>query len=350
VTFTAGVASAATGARTGTVQFKDNGNNLGAAQPLSSSATATLSTSSLAVGTHTITADYSGDNNFVGSTGTLANGQVVNSIASQPLNISTRMEVLTKDNVLIAGFIITGEPNTSKKVMIRGLGLSLAKANVPNPLADPLLELHGPEGFATIVNDDWQQASNTSEIPTGFEPTDSHESLIVAVLPIGAKGFSNYTAIVRGANGETGIGLVEAYDLDHATGQFANISTRGFIDKGDNVMIGGFILGASDAGSKVLIRGIGPSLTDQGVTGVLADPTLEIHDKDGNKIRSNDNWKIDDATGGSQEAAITATTVPPPNDLESAIVDTFAPGLYTAIVAGKDQGTGVGLVEVYNLK
>jgi hypothetical protein len=270
--------------------------------------------------------------------------------ASQPLNVSTRMEVLTNDNVLIAGFIVTGDPGVTKKVMVRGLGPSLAKAGVPNALSDPLLELHGTTGFTTIVNDNWGDASNANEIPNGFQPSDSRESVIIATLTVGPKGFASYTAILRGAHGETGVGLAEAYDLQPSTSEFANISTRGFVDSGDNVMIGGFILGNSTAGSKVLIRAIGPSLAKLGVPGVLADPTLEIHDKDGNKIRSNDNWKMNDATGLSQQAAIEGTTVPPINDLESAVLDTFAPGIYTAIVAGKNQGIGVGLVEIYHLR
>lgn len=256
------------------------------------------------------------------------------------------MEVLSADDVLIAGFIVTGEPNSSKTVMIRGLGPSLAKLNVTNVLSDPLLELHGPAGFTTIINDDWQQGSNTNQIPDGFQPSDPRESVIVAQLPIGSSGFSSYTAIVRGAHGETGIGLVEAYDLQAGTTQFANISTRGFIDTGDKVMIGGFILGGSSQGSRVLLRAIGPSLP---VTGALADPTLEVHNSQGITIASNDNWKIDDSTGQSQQAAIEGTTIPPTSDLESAILNTFAPGAYTAVVAGNGGGTGVGLVEVYNL-
>ncbi len=266
---------------------------------------------------------------------------------AQPLNISTRMEVLSGDNVLIAGFIITGPPNSTKKVMIRGLGPSLAAAGVTNPLSDPLLELHGPIGlFDTITNDNWADASNASDIPDGFQPSDSRESVIVATLPIDSSGITSFTAIVRGANGVTGVGLVEAYDLDPTPSAFANISTRGFVNTGNNVMIGGFILGGNDRGSRVLIRAIGPSLP---LAGALADPTLAIHDSNGEAIATNDNWKIDDSTGQSQEAAVTATSIPPPNDLESAIVHTFAPGAYTAIVAGKNGGTGVGLVEVYNL-
>jgi sugar lactone lactonase YvrE len=392
VTFTAAVNSRAATARTGTVQFKDNGNIFGEAQPVSSN-TAALTIPLRTTGNHTITAQYSGDNNFAASTGTVANGQVVNATptptptptatptatptptgtptatptrtptptptstptptptapptsAAQPLNISTRMEVLNGENVLIAGFIISGQPNTTKLVMIRGLGPSLVAAGVANPIIDPLLELHGPGGL-TIVNDNWQQASNASDIPGGFQPTDARESVIIAQLPIGSSGYSNYTAILSGAHGEAGVGLVEAYDLQGGTNQFANISTRGFIDTGDNVMIGGFILGGSSEGSKVLIRALGPSLP---VSGALADPTLEIHDTNGNLIAHNDNWKIDDATQASQQTAIEATTIPPANDLESAILDTFAPGAYTAIVAGRSGATGVGLVEVYNLK
>ena len=267
---------------------------------------------------------------------------------AQPLNISTRMEVLSDNNVLIAGFIVTGPEGSTKKVMIRGLGPSLAKAGVTNFLADPYLELHASDGSVITTNDNWKNGSNSSDIPGGFQPSDPRESVIIASLPIGSGGLSGFTAILKGANGETGIGLAEAYDLDQsAPNQFANISTRGFVDTGDNVMIAGFILGGSSQGSKVLIRAIGPSLP---VSSALADPTLELHDSNGNLIRHNDNWKLnDDAAGQSQEAAIRATTIPPNNDLESAILDAFMPGAYTAIVAGKGRGTGIGLVEVYNL-
>jgi hypothetical protein len=257
------------------------------------------------------------------------------------------MRVLTSDNVLIAGFIVTGQPGTTKRVMIRGLGPSLAAAGVANPLSDPLLELHGPVGSSTIVNDNWADASNASDIPHGFQPSDSRESVIIATVTIGLQGFADYTAIVRGAHGEQGVGLAEAYDLQARTNQFGNISTRGFIDKSDNVMIGGFILGGSPQGSRVLIRAIGPSLS---VSGALADPTLELHNSQGTKVASNDNWKIDDATGQSQQTAIEKTTIPPTKDAESAILRTLAPGAYTAIVLGKNNSTGVGLVEVYNLR
>jgi hypothetical protein len=258
------------------------------------------------------------------------------------------MEVLTDENVLIAGFIITGPANSSKKVMVRGLGPSLANHGVPDPLADPLLELHGPNNLL-ITNDNWHDTPNADQIPDGFQPSDPRESVIITTLGIGNQGIANYTAVLRGGSGQTGVGLVEAYDLASSSGQFANISTRGFVDTGDHVMIGGFILGASDQPSNVLIRALGPSLADQGVSGVLGDPTLTVNDAQGNVLVTNDNWKIDDASTRSQEAAIRTTTIPPPNDLESAIVRSFAPGAYTAIVAGKNNSTGIGQVEIYNL-
>jgi hypothetical protein len=160
-----------------------------------------------------------------------------------------------------------------------------------------------------------------------------------------------YTAKVSGEDGSTGIALVEAFDLDTAAdSKFANISTRGFVAGGDNVMIGGFILGASQGGSEILVRGIGPSLTASGVANPLPDPRVEIHSENGTLIDSNDNWKTDDKTGQSQEAAITATMVPPTNDAESALLVTLPPGNYTAVLGANGAATGVVLVEIYNLQ
>lgn len=279
----------------------------------------------------------------VNSTGVVA---TVDASAPQPaaarlLNISTRLSVQTGENVLIAGFIVTGPPGSTKKVMIRGLGPSLAAQGVPNTLADPLLELHNLDG-STIVNDDWQQG-DTTQIPAGFAPSSDKESVIVATLPVDSSGFSSYTAVLRGANGELGVGLAELYDLDPSSAaQLANISTRGFVETGDNVMIGGVIVGGGDP-AKILVRAIGPSLKDQGVSGALDDTTLELHDANGAVI-SNDDWRE------TQDAEIQATTIPPTSDRESAIVATLVPGNYTAIVRGKNNTTGVGLVEAYNLQ
>jgi T5SS/PEP-CTERM-associated repeat protein len=265
---------------------------------------------------------------------------------SNLLNISTRMKVLSGNNVLIGGFIVTG--SQPKKVMIRALGLSLPVSGV---LADPVLELHDSSKILA-TNDNWKvddktgQSQEAAIAATTIPPKNDLESALIATLPANN---SAYTAIVRGKNGGTGVGQVEVYDLGTtASSQLANISTRGFVDSGDNVMIGGIIAGPNSAGStKVLLRAIGPSL---GISGALANPTLELHDGNGTTIATNDNWKVDDKTGASQQAEIEATKAPPKSDLESALIHTVAPGNYTAIVRGKNNTTGIGLVEVYNLQ
>ncbi|MDQ3115255.1 MAG: hypothetical protein M3Q86_01365 [Verrucomicrobiota bacterium] len=252
------------------------------------------------------------------------------------LNISTRLQVLAGDQVLIGGFIITG--TDPKMVILRAIGPSLEAFGVANPLADPVLELRAADGSLITTNDDWTTDRIAIEA-TGLEPTDDLESAIVATLDPGS-----YTAIMSGKNGGTGVGLVEAYDLDSAAdSQLANISTRGFVETADNVMIGGFILGGETGSATVLIRAIGPTLTDFGVADALADPTLELRDVQGTLISSNDNWK------DSQEDEIEATGLAPQDDLESVVFETLNPGAYTAIVAGQSGGTGVGLVEVYRL-
>ena len=266
---------------------------------------------------------------------TKTNPAAANPPAGQPLNIATRMNVLTGDNVLIAGFIVTGPSGSTKKVLIRGLGPSLAQFGVPNTLSDPLLELHKPDG--TVTNDNWQQG-DTSQIPNGFAPSDPREAVIVATLTPG-----NYSAVVKGAHGETGVGIAEVYDLDRASpAKLANISTRGFINTGDDVMIGGFIVGGNEP-AKILVRAIGPTLSDFGVQGALQDPTLELHDSNGMSI-SNDDWRE------TQEARSSRPRFRRARTSEPAILATLVPGNYTAVVRGKDNTTGVGLVEAYNLQ
>jgi hypothetical protein len=237
----------------------------------------------------------------------------------------------------LAGFIISG--SAPKKVIVRAIGPSLGNFGVQGALANPTLELHEPDG-TVISNDDWKDDQQLEIEATGLQPSNDLESAIVETLAPGA-----YTAIVQGKDGTTGIGLVEAYDLDQPVdSELANISTRGFIDTGDNVMIGGFIIGPEGLGNAtVLVRGLGPSLTDFGVPGALQDPTLELHDGSGNTLMTNDDWKE------SQETEIEATGLAPSDDHESAILSTLAPGAYTAIVRGALDTTGVGLVEVYHL-
>ena len=256
-------------------------------------------------------------------------------------NISTRGQVLTGDQVMIGGFIING--TDSKKVILRAIGPSLTPFGVVGAMADPTLELHHTENNQDVTlatNDNWMDAANKQEIiDSGLAPTNNLESAILEdSLDPGA-----YTAIVRGVNNTTGVALVEAYDLDTAGASvLANISTRGFVGTGSDVLIGGIIItGGSD--QQVLIRAIGPSLTAFGVADALADPMLELRDKDGNLIISNDNWKE------TQEQAITATGLAPTNDAESAILATLSAGPYTAIVSGKNGTTGVALVEAYQI-
>ena len=257
----------------------------------------------------------------------------------QAQNISTRLQVQTGDNVGIGGFIVTG--TTTKKVLIRGIGPSLAAVGITNFLADPVLELHKPKGIV-LVNNNWKDTQQTEISATGLPPTNDFEAAIVTVLEPGS-----YTVSLSGQSGTSGIGLIEAYDLDAGvTSQLANVSTRGFIGTLDDVMIGGVIIGPNGApNATVVVRAIGPSLAAAGVTGALDDPTLELHDTDGALIASDDNWQDDPTTA----ANLQSVSLAPTDARESGIYTTLATGNYTAIVAGKNGTTGVGLVEVYNL-
>ena len=255
------------------------------------------------------------------------NATIPNTLA----NISTRTLVGTDDNVLIGGFIITG--SDAKKVILRALGPS---TGVPGAMANPTLELHASDGHTIISNNNWQDANNKQDIiDSGIPPTNDLESAILIILQPGG-----YTAIMRGADNTNGIGVVEAYDLDRTGSSiFANISTRALVQTGDNVLIGGFIVVGSFP-QRVIVRALGPST---GVPGALADPTLEIHDGNGNMIGSNDDWR------STQEGTIIGTGIPPASDAESAIVQMLTTGNYTAIVRGADNTTGVAVVEVYAL-
>ena len=254
-------------------------------------------------------------------------------------NLSTRAQVLTGDNILDGGFIITG--TEAKTLLIRGIGPSLSSPGLSGVLADPTLELHGPNSSALLAtNDNWQDTQDDIQY-TGIAPTNNLESAISATLEPGA-----YTVILAGKDGGTGIGLVEVYDLDQLQldSMLANISTRGSVGTGDDVLIGGFILGP-DGGvsSTILARAIGPSLAAAQVAGPLEDPEIELYDSNGASIAFNDNWK------DSQETQIEATGLAPQNDQESAILKTSAPGPYTAIVRGVNMTSGVALVEIYKL-
>lgn len=251
------------------------------------------------------------------------------------LNISSRMRVESGDNALIAGFIVTG--NSSKRVIIRGMGTSLP---VPQALADPTLQLITPAG--SIFNDDWRSTQEQAIIASGIPPTSDLESAIIATLEPGS-----YTAVMRGDSNGTGVGLLEVYDLDSpASSVLANISTRGIVQTGDNVMVAGFILGAGQATSRVVVRALGQSLAGMGISNPLYDPILTLINANGAVVQYSDNWQ----ENSTQAADLGTLSLAPSNALESAIVAILPPGAYTAVVAGKNGNTGTGLVEVYNIQ
>jgi cyclophilin family peptidyl-prolyl cis-trans isomerase len=257
-------------------------------------------------------------------------------------NISTRASVGVGDDALIGGFILSGD--APKRIVVRALGPSLADFGLTNFLADPTLELHDSSGATIATNDNWQEAANSQEvIDANLAPAKPNESAILTTLPASSDG-TGYTAIVRGANNGSGIGLVEVYDLDSGPGSSAiNISTRSNVQTDDKVLIGGVIIGGEGA-QRVLVRATGPSLTGI-LPNPLPDPTLTLYDSDGTQIDFNDNWQ-----DNPDADAIVATTIAPNDAKEAAVLPTLAPGAYTAIVRGIGSvPSGTGLVGVYAL-
>ena len=283
-------------------------------------------------------------------TATDANGATASqlfdvTVTSTPVhaaNISTRLQIGSGDDALIGGFIVLGD--APKRLMIRAIGPSLSGVGVSNALSNPTLELHDGAGALIASNDNWQYALNKRDImSSGLAPSDPNESAILTTLAATSSG-SAFTAVMRSVDGTSGVGLVEVYDLDSGPGSsLLNISTRGNVQTGDNVMIGGFIV-AGNGSQRVLVRAIGPSLGAFGVADPLVDPLLELHNADGDLIDSNDNWM-----DNPEEAEIEATMIAPSDPKESAVLQTLAPGAYTAIVQGAGGATGTGLVEVYVL-
>ena len=253
-------------------------------------------------------------------------------------NLSARAHVFTGEQILIVGFIIEGSEN--KMVLIRGLGPSLAGFGVPTPLADPTLSLYDHTATLVATNDNWKDTQQAQIQATGRAPSNDFESAILATLSPGA-----YTAFLQGKGATTGIGLGEIYDVDPSVNaQATNLSARGFVGTGNDVLIGGIIVGGPTGSmQRVLVRALGPSLGSGGVASPLANPTLSLRNANGNVIANNDNWQ------DSQQADIAATGKAPPNTKESAILVLLGPGNYTAIVTGKNRTTGVGLIEFYRL-
>jgi sugar lactone lactonase YvrE len=278
----------------------------------------------------------------VGLSGTIASVPGgAGGIAIEPpatTNLSTRVSVQGGNGVAIAGFIISG--SSPKQVLIRGLGASLSNFGIVNPLQDPALDLHDSTGHTIATNDDWQTATNAGQIPVNFRPADSHEPVILATLQPGS-----FTAVLRGKNGGSGVGLIEINDLSTSAGsKLTNVSTRGFVGTGESVMIGGLILSGGSGERQILLRALGPTLAQPpfNITGNLTNPTLILVDGNGMVVASNDDWK------SSQQNEIQATGLAPPNDREAAILTTLPTGNFTAIVSGKNGETGVALVDVFH--
>jgi hypothetical protein len=252
---------------------------------------------------------------------------------AQTSNLATRLQVLPGENAMIGGFIITGAH--AKNTLIRAIGPSLTGVGISGPVQNPSLELHDASGDVIAFNDNWKDSQRIDLEASGIPPADDREAAIMQILQPGA-----YTAVVRGDAG--GIALVEVYDLQATpNSRLANISTRGFVNVGDNVMIGGFIVGAS---SNYVVRAMGPSLGAAGISNPLADPILELHDGNGAVLKTNDNWETD-----ANAAQVQSSGLAPSSAKESALYLNLGAGNYTAIVRGTLNSTGVGLVEVYHV-
>jgi hypothetical protein len=249
------------------------------------------------------------------------------------LNVSTRVFVQDGDSVGIGGFIVAGPG--AKKVVLRGIGPSLAQSGISDPLSDPRLKLFDSAGNLLEVNEGWT-SQHDELVATTLAPANERDSAMVATLAPGA-----YTVILESSGQSPGTGLFELYDLAPLDAETKNLSTRGRVGTGNHSMIAGFTIGG-DRPSRVIVRGIGPSLAALGISDPLPDPTLELHAADGSLLFSNDNWR-------TQEALIVASGLPPSDDAEAAIVATLDPGSYTAILQGAGDTVGNALIEVFRL-
>jgi hypothetical protein len=262
-------------------------------------------------------------------------------------NVSTRLPVGTDDNVLIEGFIVQGPAGSSKKIVVRAIGPSLTPFGVTDALANPTLEIHDANNATIAVNNDWRTTQVGGIITgdqfaaigaSGLAPDNDLESAIIANLAPGS-----YTAIVRGLGNSVGTAVVDAYDLSVASpARLANIATRGLIQPGDKLMIAGFII--QNGPVRAVVRAIGPSLAAFGIDNALPDTTLQIKDQNGTIVIENDDWQSD------QKQELEDTGLQPTNDLEAAVVVTLQPGQYSALVRGKPESTGTGVVQVYFLQ
>jgi|GEM_PF-1146349 len=305
------------------------------------------------LGIRTVTTNTAGDasfqfvfstetspNEFITATATDPNGNTSEFFPRNGLvelaNISTRGYAGTGDDILIGGFVLNSGL-AGRTFLIRALGPSLS---VNGALLDPQIDLRASDGSLVWHNDNWRDSQEQEIMATGAAPADDHEAAMIVPLQE-----QSYTVQVSGTNGGSGIATVEIYALGNASTdakQFRNISTRGKVGVGDNVLIGGTIVQGS-AAQRVIVRAIGPDLAATGVPDSLADPVLELRDAEGALLASNDNWR------SNQEQEIIATGLAPQDDRDSAILATLVPTSYTAIVRGKNDAVGIALVEIYKL-
>jgi hypothetical protein len=299
-------------------------------------------------GAYTLTGGFWGIANVIpGPTPTPTPTSTPTPTPGRVANVSTRLPVGTGDNALFGGFIVVGPDGSTKKIIVRALGPFLSQFGVTDALANPTLEIRDGSNTVVATNNDWKNTQvggiiagdQAAEISgSGLAPSNDLESAIIAHLAPG-----RYTAVVRGVNDSVGTGIVDAFDMSaDSAARLANVATRGLIQPGDKLMIAGFII--QNGSVRAVVRGIGPSLSQFGITNALPDTTLEVRNQDGTFVITNDDWET------HQKQELENTGLQPGNALEAAIVATLPPGQYSALLRGKPESTGTGVVEVYFLQ
>jgi hypothetical protein len=294
-----------------------------------------------AIGICTVTANQPGDNTYSAAGTVTRSFMVSGSLPSYPrrlANLSTRVRVGVGEDVAIAGFVIGG--SSVKQVILRARGPSLVPFGITNPLADPVLRVYLGTSLLAF-NDNWQADNDRADLiqEIGFAPTDARESALLLTLPPGA-----YTAVMGSAGSAGGVGIVEVWEVDNVASPLVNISTRGQVADGEDVMIAGMIIhGPPGTKLSMGINVAGPSLSQYGILTPLRDPFLTVvRASDGFIVGENDDWLV--SPSGCE---ILAIGVNPKDRKEPAIVANLDAGAYTAIVRGVG-GAGIGLVGVFD--
>lgn len=267
------------------------------------------------------------------------------------VNLSSRVQVGTGDDILISGFVIG--PGGNKNILVRAVGPALSTLGVNGVLADPVLELHDSTGAIIASNDNWiaSDASTMAVVGAFALPAGSRDAALQRSLAPGA-----YSAVVSGSARTTGISLIEVYEVDGTSGRLMNLSTRARIGTGENLLIAGFVVSGGSGTRRLLVRAAGPALASMQVSGALADPTLKVvNATTGATVSTNDNWSTP-AVAGAADATTLANTFAiagafpfQAGSKDAALIADFPPGLYGINATGVNNATGVALVEVYDL-